>query len=185
MIILIVDDSKVMQKTLHRLLLRCSVPMENIQTADDGSEAVELVRNTRPSFGLIMMDQNMPGITGDIATGMIRQVEIELGLERSTIITCSTSETKAFPEADGILAKPVDKEELQRLLDRVASVRMRSRRVDADEKLPEEPASVPAPTATLGDVPPADPSRLRLFDRLVPLASIDEEDKDQDESPKT
>ncbi|CAN5174801.1 ATP-binding protein [soil metagenome] len=67
-IILIVDDNRINQVVTQRILeqkgFKCDI-------CDNGNDAVEKVRLN--SYDLILMDVNMPGITGLQATEMIRQ----------------------------------------------------------------------------------------------------------------
>jgi two-component system chemotaxis response regulator CheY len=60
--VLIVDDSAVMRKIVERSLRMAGVELDNVMEANDGWEALALVRETRAD--LVLCDINMPGMDG-------------------------------------------------------------------------------------------------------------------------
>jgi two-component system chemotaxis response regulator CheY len=60
--VLIVDDSAAIRKILQRVLRQTDLPLGEIKEAGDGTEAVEILQNSR--FGLILSDINMPKMDG-------------------------------------------------------------------------------------------------------------------------
>jgi len=67
--ILIVEDNLINQKVLINLLHQSDI---HISVANNGQEAVDLVKGSKVEFDLILMDINMPIMDGYTATQMIR-----------------------------------------------------------------------------------------------------------------
>ena len=67
--ILIVEDNLINQKVLINLLHLSGI---NISVANNGQEAVDLVKKSKIQFDLVLMDINMPIMDGYTATQMIR-----------------------------------------------------------------------------------------------------------------
>jgi PAS domain S-box-containing protein len=95
-----------------------------VDVAADGIEAVERVR-TR-SYGLILMDVQMPGLNGYDATRKIRDVEKEAGRTPAHIIGMTAHAFLADKERclasgmDDYIAKPFDPEAFEAKLGRIA-----------------------------------------------------------------
>ncbi len=67
--LLIVEDNLINQKVLVNLLHQSKM---NISVANNGQEAVDLVKESKIDFDLVLMDINMPIMDGYTATQMIR-----------------------------------------------------------------------------------------------------------------
>lgn len=67
--ILIVEDNVINQKVLTNLLQLAGM---NISIANNGQEAVDLVKGEKSTFDIVLMDINMPIMDGYTATQMIR-----------------------------------------------------------------------------------------------------------------
>jgi len=67
--ILIVEDNLINQKVLINLLHQSDI---NISVANNGQEAVDLIKGSKVEFDLVLMDINMPIMDGYTATQMIR-----------------------------------------------------------------------------------------------------------------
>ncbi|HFQ60937.1 MAG TPA: response regulator [Epsilonproteobacteria bacterium] len=67
--ILIVEDNLINQKVLINLLHQSEI---HISVANNGQEAVDLVKGSKNDFDLVLMDINMPIMDGYTATQMIR-----------------------------------------------------------------------------------------------------------------
>jgi CheY-like chemotaxis protein/signal transduction histidine kinase len=67
--LLIVEDDLINQKVLINLLNHSEI---NISIANNGQEAVDLVKRSKVEFDLVLMDINMPIMDGYTATQMIR-----------------------------------------------------------------------------------------------------------------
>ncbi len=103
-VILVVDDDAPILMLMQNLLREFGfLPL----TAQTGAKAVEIVREHRPD--LILLDRNMPGMSGD---QVIVSVRSEQGLERVPILILSgepmeRDELKRI-RADGAVQKPFD-----------------------------------------------------------------------------
>jgi CheY-like chemotaxis protein len=111
-IILVVDDDLPIL-ALMRTLLR-EFGFEAV-TAESGAQAIAEARARRPSA--VLMDRNMPGMSGD---ELIRALRSEPGLDRLPILIISGQAVSpaelAALGADGALLKPFDVTELIRQL---------------------------------------------------------------------
>jgi DNA-binding response OmpR family regulator len=107
-IILVVDDDAPIL-ALMRALLR-EFGFEPV-TAETGAKALEEARAHRPS--VVVIDRNMPGMTGD---DVIRALRSESGFEHLPILILSgqpvSPEELAGLGADGAILKPFDIAEL-------------------------------------------------------------------------
>ncbi len=60
--ILVVDDMSAMRKILKTLLNQLG--FKNIDEAEDGKQALEILRKSPGKYGLVITDWNMPNMTG-------------------------------------------------------------------------------------------------------------------------
>jgi two-component system, cell cycle response regulator DivK len=106
-----------------RLILRKALETNGYEVveATNGREAVELVWKQCPD--LILMDLNMPLLDGLAATEQIRQCK-EL-CQDVTILAITAYDTYGMKEAaleagcDGYLTKPIELDNLQKIIDRI------------------------------------------------------------------
>lgn len=117
--ILIVDDSKMMQKTLELELNKSNIKMKK-WFADDGEVALALIEETH--FDFIFLDVMMPGIDGYETCSRIRKNK---SMKKTPVIMLS-AKTSPMDEVKGVMAgcttyltKPIDSNEFQRMLDRI------------------------------------------------------------------
>jgi len=68
--VLVCDDQDVVREGM-RAILGTAPGLEVVGAAQDGAQAVELVEQTRPD--IVLMDLNMPGVSGVQATRIIRE----------------------------------------------------------------------------------------------------------------
>ena len=68
--VLLCDDQDVVREGL-RAILGTAPGLEVVGVAQDGAEAVELVGAAKPD--IVLMDLNMPGVSGIQATRIIRE----------------------------------------------------------------------------------------------------------------
>jgi two-component system sensor histidine kinase RpfC len=116
--VLIADDNPVNRKVFRMILTRAG---HSVEEAVDGEEALDRMRDER--FDLVLMDVNMPKMTGIDATRLYRFAA--LGQARLPIVgvTADASEdTRARcidVGMDDCITKPVDSEVLLALVDRL------------------------------------------------------------------
>ncbi len=110
--ILIVEDNPMMREALLRQVSRLDVHRYAVKT---GEESVELAEY----FDLIMMDVNLPGISGVEATRQIRQREKERGLEPVVIVATTTDDNRFECLSAGMndfYKKPLSQHDLSELV---------------------------------------------------------------------
>ena len=111
--VLIVEDTRANQMFFELLLNKNGLQYD---LANDGLEAVEKFKSG--SFDLILMDENMPRMSGSMATQEIRKIEKEQGLKHTPIIALTANALKGDKERfidigmDAYLSKPVEPQEL-------------------------------------------------------------------------
>lgn len=123
--ILVVEDDFISR----RLLCRYLEQLGKCDVAINGDEAVAAVHDAIHAghqYDLICLDIMMPGMTGQEALAVIRQIESEHELtagKGARVIMTTSLEDKATVEqafaasADGYVVKPIEKQKLLKLLD--------------------------------------------------------------------
>jgi PAS domain S-box-containing protein len=110
--ILLVDDEDAVRIAVARMLRKLGY---EVDTASDGLEAVGLVRESSERWDLIILDGNMPRMTGHDAARHIREIRPELPLLLATGYFDATSETSAALQVfNGAVPKPFDLATLSR-----------------------------------------------------------------------
>ncbi len=114
--VLVVDDTKMNVMVVKNFLKKTQI---KIDTALSGPESIELAKEN--AYDVILMDQRMPDMDGTEAMQHIR--ELENGLNKDTPFICLTADVvKGAKERymeqgfDDYLTKPVDSEELEKLV---------------------------------------------------------------------
>ena len=115
--ILLVEDNKTNQQFMSILLKKYGL---TLNIANDGLEAVEFFKTNE--YDLILMDENMPHMSGIEATKNIRSLQREQNLKYTPIIALTANAIKGdrdrFIKAgmDEYLTKPIDKVKLTEVL---------------------------------------------------------------------
>jgi CheY-like chemotaxis protein len=167
--ILLVEDNPTNQKLATYILQdRGHV----VEIAADGHEALSLTEQNR--YDLILMDLQMPGMSGLEATAAIRAREAEKGLGTSVPIVAMTAhamkgdrERCLAADMDGYLAKPVNAQEMIGLVEGLGKKDLGSRnrgleednqrvRPDSAPRTPTPQSRIPAPDSQ-SPVPVFDP----------------------------
>ncbi|EQC50294.1 NMT1/THI5-like protein [Bacteriovorax sp. BSW11_IV] len=109
---LVVDDNEINRKVLGLMLKKYNF---DIHYANDGVEALKLIEND-PSYGLVFLDVNMPGLSGIDVTKKIRSNK-NLSICGLYIIgysanTLNENEASHFFGMNAYLEKPVKKDDL-------------------------------------------------------------------------
>ncbi|WP_300438651.1 response regulator [Christiangramia sp.] len=111
-VILIVDDNRINQVVTRRILEKKGFICE---VAGDGMKAIELVKNA--SFDLVLMDVNMPGISGLEASKKIREFNKEIPILALTAV--EVEEIREEIQAagmTGIIIKPYDVQQFYQII---------------------------------------------------------------------
>lgn len=116
--LLLVEDNIVNQKVAVSMLNK--VGLQSICIAEDGKKAVSMVQNK--SYDLVLMDCQMPVMSGYEATGMIRKWEMTQHLPRLPIVAMTANAMTGDREKclaagmDDYLSKPIKTEILKETL---------------------------------------------------------------------
>jgi len=117
---LVVDDSAVMRKVIISALAAMDIPETNISQAADGLEAVEAVKNN--TYGIILMDWNMPNMLGIDAVEAIRKMG-----DKTPILMVTTEGERANviraiqAGANNYLVKPFNADDLREKVEAMIS----------------------------------------------------------------
>lgn len=116
--ILLVEDDFVSQLVIKQM---CKIKNLNIEVASNGKKALELLANT--SFNLILMDVQMPEMSGIDVTKIIRENESETANHIPIIATTAYAMEKDKENAlkagmDDYLSKPIDIKKLVDIIDK-------------------------------------------------------------------
>jgi len=108
--ILLVDDDLVSREVTATVLTMTGYA---VHTADNGEEAARMLVDARCSPGVILMDAQMPGLSG---AELIAQLRAN---SKASIFTISASEPpqEIVEAADGFLLKPFGAEALRKLIE--------------------------------------------------------------------
>ena len=115
--VLIVEDNKTNQLLMTVILDELSLSYE---IANDGLEAFEMFKNN--SYDIILMDENMPKLSGREATLKIRELETENKSKKTPIIAVTANvlpeDRKRLQKAgmDDFISKPYTEQEIRDVL---------------------------------------------------------------------
>ena len=113
--LLLVEDNVVNQKVAISMLKKIGLP--NIELAEDGKEAVSM--SQEKNYDLILMDCQMPEMSGYEATGLIRKRELSQHLPRIPIVAMTANAMQGDREKclaagmDDYLSKPIKADNLR------------------------------------------------------------------------
>lgn len=121
--VLVVDDSPVMRRFIHRVIDLSGFDCEHCLEAGNGQEALEVLRNEW--VDVILTDINMPQMNGEELVRRIEQDE-ELGAIPVLVVSTDATEKRIHQMlsmgASGYVTKPflpeTLRDELERLLER-------------------------------------------------------------------
>ncbi len=124
--ILVVDDFSTMRRIVRNLLVELGFSGALIQEADDGENALAMLRST--SFDLVVTDWNMPNMTG---IDLLRAIRGEESLKRTPVLMVTAENnreqiiTAAQAGVNGYIVKPFSaltlEEKLTRIFERIAA----------------------------------------------------------------
>ena len=133
-LILVVDDDEGIRKLLFQILSGAGY---EVLTAENGKEAIELVKKRKPD--LIIMDLMMPVMDGETAIKRIRE---DTELKNIPIVIVSVLSRRKLP-ADAYLEKPVEEERLLEVVHNLLSSKKTSKLPclivkEKEKKIPQE-----------------------------------------------
>ncbi|MDR9456903.1 MAG: response regulator [Salegentibacter sp.] len=118
--VLIVDDNRINQVVTQRILEKKNFTCE---VAASGEEAIKKVRDH--SYNLVLMDINMPGISGLEATRRIREFDKEVPVLALTAVEIEEIRNKIFEAGmNDIIVKPYDVQQFYQIVYRNLRVEM-------------------------------------------------------------
>ncbi|MDD4050913.1 MAG: response regulator [candidate division Zixibacteria bacterium] len=114
--VLVVDDSQIMRKIIMGALKKLGV--NDIMEASNGQEAIDIVSNDN-TVGLVLMDWNMPVMTGIEAVRKIRAGSIKTPV---VMVTTEAEKEKVMEAiksgANDYLIKPFNHKDIQGKLEK-------------------------------------------------------------------
>ncbi len=116
--ILVAEDNKTNQMLLKVILEDYHI---TYTIANDGVEAVDMFKDSK--FDLVLMDENMPNMTGSEAFKKIREYEKKNNLKETPVIALTANvmqkDVNKFKKLgmNDFLAKPIDTDQLEKVLD--------------------------------------------------------------------
>ncbi|KAJ6110753.1 hypothetical protein N7486_002988 [Penicillium sp. IBT 16267x] len=120
--ILLVDDNDINLRLIRTFMKKRNFTA--VDTAQNGMEAVNLVKNTVPGYDLIFMDMSMPVMNGFEATRAVRAIErdrdgcVSAKIIALTGLSSLRDESQAVESGvDVFLTKPVSFKKISRLLE--------------------------------------------------------------------
>ena len=112
--VLLIDDDLVSREVTATVL---TLNGYTVHTAESGEAALEILATEKPAPEIILMDTQIPGLSG---TELIRQMR-EHSQARILAISGSALPQEVIDATDGFLIKPFDVDAMQKALDRRAS----------------------------------------------------------------
>ncbi|KFY04333.1 hypothetical protein O988_00857 [Pseudogymnoascus sp. VKM F-3808] len=113
--ILVMEDNSINQRIILKLLK--SYGITNIDMAADGKQGVDLIKAEPSAYSLILMDISMPVMGGVEATGVIRDMGLDVPIMAMTAHALKGDRESFLKRGfDDYVSKPVRKASLQALL---------------------------------------------------------------------
>jgi signal transduction histidine kinase/predicted PurR-regulated permease PerM len=114
MCVLLVEDNEINQEVVESMLESVGV---EVFVASNGEEAVQLFRENEKRYQVILMDLQMPVMSGYEATKKIRELDEHIPIIALTAAAMVEDKQKVLEAGmNDHLAKPIDKEKLYRVL---------------------------------------------------------------------
>jgi two-component system sensor histidine kinase/response regulator len=123
--VLLAEDNEVNQKLATRLLEKRG---HSVIVVKNGREALEAIRNAE--YDLVLMDVQMPEMDGIAATAALRAIERETGrhlpvIAMTALVMKGDRERCLGAGMDGYLPKPIRSQELDEVLDKYVTQKIR------------------------------------------------------------
>lgn len=124
--ILLIDDDLVSREVIATVL---TLHGHMVHSAEDGNEALQMLENGSVVPGVVLLDTQLPGLSGSELIAKLRQ----LGQDEIILISGSTPSDELIAAADGFLLKPFGAEDLQKLLSQHNSKIDQHQDIDGEE----------------------------------------------------
>jgi two-component system chemotaxis response regulator CheY len=117
--LLVVDDSSTMRKVIRKVLSLTDLPLESVDEAGDGAEALKRLRSS--SYDLVLADLNMPVMDG---RELLEAMGADPALRSVPVIVVSSEGDSAVLEAlhakgaREVVRKPFEPVVLRRVIER-------------------------------------------------------------------
>ena len=118
--ILVVDDFSTMRRIVRNLLVELGFSNTLIQDADDGENALTMLRNS--SFDMVVTDWNMPNMTG---IDLLRAIRADAALKSMPVLMVTAENNRdqiiaaAQAGVNGYIVKPFTAATLQEKLSKI------------------------------------------------------------------
>jgi CheY-like chemotaxis protein len=115
--VLVVEDNAINQRITHLLLTKLGF---KVQIANNGSEALDMLRKSSPPFDVVLMDIQMPVMSGWEAAARIRGMRLSLLpiVIAATAASTITDRDKSLEQMDDYISKPMSLQSLRDTLER-------------------------------------------------------------------
>jgi two-component system response regulator PrrA len=154
--VLLIDDDMVSREVMATMLTMSAYA---VHTAADGAAALELLAGQECKPDVILMDVQMPGLSG---LGLVKELRAR-SQARIYVISSSSTPDEIVAAADGFLLKPFPPETLTRL---IAAQEAQAHPPAAHGLDPEEAIVNPETVAQLRDMMPAAAVR-QIFEAIL------------------
>ena len=120
--VLVVEDNKVNQEVISLLLQRVGIGYE---IANNGEEGYHKFMENQDRYDLILMDLQMPVMSGYEATKKIRKHNTKIPIVALTAAVMTQDREKVLQAGmNQHVAKPIDRDELYRVISQICSVKL-------------------------------------------------------------
>jgi CheY-like chemotaxis protein len=154
--VLLIEDDMVSREVLATILTMGGYP---VYTAENGAEALDLLARGECRAGVVLMDAQMPGISGTVLIDKLRAC----GQARIFVISASQPPEAVVAAADGFLLKPFGPDALKALMEKLEGTRADNAPNGLD---PDERIVNPETLAQLREMMPAASVR-QLYEAIV------------------
>ncbi len=109
--VLVVEDNEINQLVVSTILEKLCIDHEIVES---GEQCLDFLQHQRPD--LILMDINLPGISGEETTQKVKLYDTTIPVVALTADAVTDESTRVKAGLDAVLTKPIDSIELTRVL---------------------------------------------------------------------
>jgi CheY-like chemotaxis protein len=112
--ILIVEDEPMTYRLIEVMLKDTGA---NLDKADDGQKAINIIKKNKDKYDLILMDIGLPNVDGYTATKKIKKLNKNIPIIAQTAYSQKQHRLKCFESGcDDFIAKPYSSDELKDII---------------------------------------------------------------------